>query len=126
MKIQDQRFWDKVNYREPDECWEWQGARTGKNYGKVKRRGIRKSDIVKIHKSGLCAGSIRFMYKGETGWLKVRLNDSELLVITAFTDYMYNTEEWNCGNFSVDMKEQCLSLLGLWDKVLNIIKRNKK
>ena len=29
------RFWSKVDRREPDECWPWLGARTTKGYGKL-------------------------------------------------------------------------------------------
>lgn len=29
----DERFWAKVDKREPDECWEWQGARQISGYG---------------------------------------------------------------------------------------------
>lgn len=30
----EERFWAKVDQRDPDECWEWQGARTVHGYGR--------------------------------------------------------------------------------------------
>lgn len=30
-----ERFWNKVDIREPDECWEWQGYRLLHRYGRV-------------------------------------------------------------------------------------------
>lgn len=33
----ESRFWDLVDKRGPDECWEWQGHRDRKGYGKANR-----------------------------------------------------------------------------------------
>lgn len=32
-KTVEERFWEKVDRRGPDECWEWQAARGPKGYG---------------------------------------------------------------------------------------------
>lgn len=34
-----QRFWDKVDVRGPDECWEWQAARLPHGYGNFNFEG---------------------------------------------------------------------------------------
>ena len=37
----EERFWEKVRILGPDECWEWQAARTVKNYGRLSAgRGV--------------------------------------------------------------------------------------
>lgn len=80
-------------------------------------------DIVDIYNKGLHAGSVRFMYKGQAGRLKVRMQPPELIVATAFTEYMHRTEEWGCGNFSIDLIQPRDKILKLWDNILRIMKR---
>lgn len=36
-----ERFWAKVNRRESDECWEWQGSRLPAGYGRIAIGGRR-------------------------------------------------------------------------------------
>ena len=36
-----ERFWKKVDRREPDECWPWLGGLGNKGYGKIKLQGTR-------------------------------------------------------------------------------------
>ena len=36
----EERFWDKVDKGDPDECWEWQAKRTWYGYGHVKKDGM--------------------------------------------------------------------------------------
>ena len=38
MKSMEERFWEKVSIKEPNECWEWQ-AFTYKGYGKFRLKG---------------------------------------------------------------------------------------
>lgn len=33
------KFWSKVNRGEADDCWEWQGSRTGRGYGTIRLGG---------------------------------------------------------------------------------------
>lgn len=33
MKTVDERFWNKVDIKEPDECWIWKGAKLRDGYG---------------------------------------------------------------------------------------------
>ena len=35
----ESRFWDKVDRRNPEECWSWQAATNGKDYGYFKTQG---------------------------------------------------------------------------------------
>ena len=32
---QEESFWSRVDIKGPDDCWEWTGNRTSKNYGKL-------------------------------------------------------------------------------------------
>jgi hypothetical protein len=34
MKTVEERFWEKVDKKSDDECWEWQGFKGKKNYGR--------------------------------------------------------------------------------------------
>lgn len=36
-KLKPELFWKRVNIKESDECWEWQGSKYHDGYGKVKR-----------------------------------------------------------------------------------------
>jgi len=38
-KTLEERFWEKVNVRGPDECWEWQASCRAKGYGQFYLRG---------------------------------------------------------------------------------------
>ena len=37
----EERFWDKVDKRGPDECWKWKGDRFNKRYGRYTFNGLR-------------------------------------------------------------------------------------
>lgn len=39
-KTLEQRFWEKVDKGDPDECWEWQAKRTWFGYGQIKVDGM--------------------------------------------------------------------------------------
>lgn len=47
-----ERFWSKVDRREPDECWEWTGARLAQGYGFLKAGPLYERDTmwVKAHR----------------------------------------------------------------------------
>jgi len=51
---QKSRFWSKVDVKGPDECWEWQGAKSSRGYGSFKVGG----KIYKVHRI------IWMIYKG--------------------------------------------------------------
>lgn len=40
---QRDRFWSKVDRREPEACWEWQGARTQYGYGAYRRTNAQRT-----------------------------------------------------------------------------------
>lgn len=44
-----ERFWEKVDRRGPEECWEWQGGRDAKGYGRISRGGRRGAGL-KAHR----------------------------------------------------------------------------
>lgn len=47
MKAVAERFWEKVECRDPGECWEWQACRMYNGYG---RFGISKGSTVYAHR----------------------------------------------------------------------------
>lgn len=50
VRSQEERFWDKVDQRGPDECWEWTGALTSTGYGALRPAGQRCGPVVKAHR----------------------------------------------------------------------------
>lgn len=42
----EKRYWAKVDKRNEDECWEWQGAKYRKGYGQIRVNG----KIVQVHR----------------------------------------------------------------------------
>jgi len=40
IKNTPESFWARVQIRQPDECWEWQGAKTSSGYGNLSWHGI--------------------------------------------------------------------------------------
>ena len=49
-KSQEQRFWEKVDRRGPDECWLWTAALTSTGYGALRPEGQRVGPVVKAHR----------------------------------------------------------------------------
>ena len=39
MRTVEERFWPKVDVRDPDECWPWTGCRTKRGYGRIAYQG---------------------------------------------------------------------------------------
>lgn len=50
IKSQEQRFWEKVDKRGPDECWPWTAALTSTGYGALRPEGRRVGPVVKAHR----------------------------------------------------------------------------
>lgn len=50
MPTLEERFWEKVNRRGPDECWEWQGADNGNGYGHMTIGGDANRQNVYAHR----------------------------------------------------------------------------
>jgi len=45
-----ERFWNKVDIRGIDECWEWLGGKTGSGYGAI-RRGRKREGMELAHRA---------------------------------------------------------------------------
>lgn len=45
-----ERFWEKVDRLDPDECWEWQACRNSNGYGRM-HSGRRKGEAVLAHRA---------------------------------------------------------------------------
>jgi hypothetical protein len=43
-----ERFWEKVDKRGPDDCWEWQGALDRKGYGQIKLRSYKRGSAHRV------------------------------------------------------------------------------
>lgn len=58
-------FWNRVEIKEPDECWPWRGMTTDKGYGLLKQRGQR----VRAHRvayelhHGISPGSLNVCHR---------------------------------------------------------------
>ena len=50
MRTLEERFWDKVDRRGADECWEWTGARKHDGYGVMRPTGQRSGPPAKAHR----------------------------------------------------------------------------
>lgn len=50
VKTQEQRFWEKVDVRDTDECWPWTGALGSTGYGVLRPAGQRSGPCVKAHR----------------------------------------------------------------------------
>jgi len=50
VKSQEERFWEKVDRRGPDECWNWTGALTSTGYGALRPAGRHSGPVVKAHR----------------------------------------------------------------------------
>ena len=46
---QIERFWDRVDKKGPDECWEWFGQKNPKGYGYVKPYGLTHRFSYELH-----------------------------------------------------------------------------
>lgn len=49
-KILFRRFWNSVDVRKPDECWEWKKSRTERGYGKLEYVKDGKAKTIGAHK----------------------------------------------------------------------------
>lgn len=61
VRLVEDRFWEKVDRRGPDECWEWQGARNSKGYGELGRAKGKKNEYAhrlayRIHYGSISEG----------------------------------------------------------------------
>jgi len=56
----EERFWEKVDKRGPDECWLWLGSKCGKGYGHIAPPRRRGNSVLKAHRVSyeLAHGSI--------------------------------------------------------------------
>ena len=50
VRSQEERFWEKVDRRGPDECWEWTAATNDRGYGVMRPAGQRSGPTVKAHR----------------------------------------------------------------------------
>ena len=44
-----ERFWSKVDKRQPDDCWEWQGCKLPRGYGKIGSGGKHGETLLATH-----------------------------------------------------------------------------
>lgn len=75
------RFWEKVEVRGPDDCWNWTGSTDGKGYGQIsvaiRADGTRPAPI-KAHRAAwmLTFGEYPTNYACHTGaWAEARIAD---------------------------------------------------
>ncbi|MFH8926355.1 helix-turn-helix domain-containing protein [Streptomyces pristinaespiralis] len=52
------RFWSKVDRREPDDCWLWTAALNGAGYGVMRPEGQRSGPTVKAHRVSLMLAGV--------------------------------------------------------------------
>src|SRR5687768_6309426 len=43
-----ERFWEKVDKRGPNDCWEWQGSLDRKGYGQIKLRSYKRGQSHRV------------------------------------------------------------------------------